>query len=84
MNRYIIGSSLAAVLAMAPVAFAGPNGAGTFFPPGTYRHVSERNAPPHALLGDTSTEADSGRALRPGMTGKQPTRAWARRPSEGK
>jgi hypothetical protein len=83
MYRSIIALSLATVVTSAVPALAGPNG-GSFFPLQTPRRDVPRETAPHALLGDTAAGTDSVRALRPGVTGKTPTRSWQRRPSEGK
>jgi len=83
MSRSIIALSLATVVTSAFPAFAGPNG-GASFPLQTPPRVAPREAAPHALLGDAPGETESVRVLRPGVTGKQPTRSWQRRPSEGR
>lgn len=87
--RFIIALSVATVMASALPALAGPNNGGTFpqlplFKREAHRSHATPKSTPNALLGDTSEETGTVRALRPGVTGKQPTRQWQRRPSEGK
>jgi len=83
MKRLIIVLSFATTMALALPALAGPNGAvaPSFFP--VYkRHVHKApTTEPNALLGNTTDETRSGSA---DVTGKNPTRTFLRRPSEGK
>jgi len=84
MHRSIIALSFAAIVASALPAVAGPNGGSpAFFPVQTSRDQATRTPVPHALLGDAE-QARSARATPPGIMGKQPTRSWQRRPSEGR
>lgn len=81
MHRSLIALSLATVVASALPALAGPNGGTSFMPLPPKKPAASKPAP-YALLGDASEQ--SGHALRPGVTGKHPTPAWQRRPSEGR
>ena len=85
MRRFVIALSLAAIASSALPALAGPNGGSqSFFPLYKHRKHAAPKPVPRALLGDTSEETPPVRALRPGVTGKHPTRTFLRRPSEGK
>jgi len=85
MHRSIIALSLAAIVTSALPVFAGPNGGSpSFFPLQRHPQVATPERAPHALLGSATDEADSVRALPPGVTGKYPARTFQRRPSEGK